>query len=151
MAYTPELSEYHSATLRRISWALGSQMTKSIEAVFDAVAAILDEKIICEKCRDPKCQHGQDCIFKSGRKSASIDLSTIQKEEAKVKVKEIAVMASKKVAIRFNSCALSYTATAEVGEGEEFLEVIQNIKDQLVEKLQEHLHPQQNGKLKATG
>ena len=124
MAYTPELSNYHSATLRRISWAHGKVMTKTLEAVFDLIATMLDEKKICEKCRDQKCQHGQDCIFKTGRKSAAIDLSTIQKEEPKVKVKEVAVMASKKVAVKFNSCALSYTATAEIEEGEEFLEVM---------------------------
>ena len=151
MAYTPELSDYHSATLRRISWALGCPMTKGIESVFDLIATIVDKTKICEKCRDPKCQDGQDCIFKTGHKVAVIDLSTIQKEGTKVKVKEIAVMASKKVAVKFNSCALSYTATAEIEEGEEFLDVIQKIKDQLVGKLQEHLLPQQNGKLKATG
>ena len=66
-----------------------------------------------------------------------------------MKVKEIAVMASKKAAHNFNSCALSYTATAEIEEGEEFLEVIQNVKDQLVQKLQQGLLPQQNGKLNA--
>jgi len=149
MAYTPELSDYHSATLRRISWALGRPMTKSIEAVFDAIAQILDKDQICAKCRDPKCQRGEECIFQSCRKAAVIDLSTIQKEGTQVKVKEVAVMASKKVARNFNSCALSYTATAEVEEGEEFLEIIQNIKDQLVIKLQQGLLPQQNGNLRA--
>ena len=149
MAYTPELSDYNSATLRRISWAQGRPMTIILEAVFDLIAVMLDEKKICEKCRDPKCQHGQDCIFKTGHKVAVIDLSTIQKEGSKVKVKEVAVMASKKIAVRFNSCALSYTATAEIEEGEEFLEVIQEIKGQLVEKLQQGLLPQQKDKLKA--
>jgi len=77
MAYTPELSGYHSATLRRISWAMDKPMTKSIEAVFDAIAQVLDKKQICEKCRDPKCQKGKECIFQSGRKVAVIDLSII--------------------------------------------------------------------------
>lgn len=121
MAYTPELSDYHSATLRRISWAVGGPMTKTIEAVFDLVAQILDEKKICEKCKDAKCQRGSECIFKTGHKVASIDLSTIQREVTKMKVKEVAVMASKKVAHNYNSCALSYTATAEIEESEEFL------------------------------
>ena len=32
MGYTPELSDYHSATLRRTAWALGKPMTKTIPA-----------------------------------------------------------------------------------------------------------------------
>ncbi len=147
--YTPELSDYHSAVLRRISWAIEKPMTKSLSAILEIIAQALDEKKICEKCKDPKCQTGKDCIFKTGHKVAVIDISSIQKEEPKMKVKEIAVMASKKVAHNFNSCALSYTATAEIEEGEEFLEVIQNVKDQLVQKLQQGLLPQQNGKLNA--
>jgi len=35
MAYTPELTAQHSATLRRIAWALQMPMTKAIGEVFD--------------------------------------------------------------------------------------------------------------------
>ena len=150
MAYTPELSDYHSSTLRRISWGLDKPMTRTVDAVFDLIAQTLDEKKICEKCKDQKCLREEDCIFHSGNRISPVDLTTIQKEGTKVKIKEVAVMASKKVAVRFNSCALSYTATADIEEGEDFLEVIQGIKDQLVEKIQQGLLPQQNNeKLKA--
>lgn len=61
MAYTPELSQRHSGTLRRIAWALGMPMTTAMEAVFDYVGEIIDGKRICEACRDQsRCK---DCVF----------------------------------------------------------------------------------------
>jgi hypothetical protein len=63
MAYTPELSQRHSCTLRRIAWALEMPMTKAIERVFDHVGMTVDHKKVCEKCRDKtRCQ---ECIFNS--------------------------------------------------------------------------------------
>jgi recombinational DNA repair protein RecR len=52
MAYTPELSQEHSGTLRRIAWALEKPMTKAIEEVFSYLGKALDNKKVCEKCRD---------------------------------------------------------------------------------------------------
>jgi len=52
MAYTPELSQKHSCTLRRIAWALNLPMTKAIEAVFDYLGKTLDNNKICALCRD---------------------------------------------------------------------------------------------------
>ena len=61
MAYTPELSQKHSCTLRRIAWALGMPMTKAIEIVFDYVGKVVDSKKVCESCRDKtRCDH---CVF----------------------------------------------------------------------------------------
>ena len=61
MAYTPELSLRSSCTLRRISWALGIPMTKSIEFVFDYLPLILDREKVCHGCRDrSKCA---ECSF----------------------------------------------------------------------------------------
>ena len=42
MAYTPELSDESSCTLRRIAWALGIPMTRAIDKVFDHVVKTLD-------------------------------------------------------------------------------------------------------------
>ena len=42
MAYTPELSDYHSGTLRRIAWALGKPMTQAINMIFDNVDRFID-------------------------------------------------------------------------------------------------------------
>ena len=56
MAYTPELSQQSSCTLRRIAWALEIPMTKAIERVFDHIPMIVDKNIICLKCQDKtKC------------------------------------------------------------------------------------------------
>lgn len=52
MAYTPELSQRHSATLRRIAWALKLPMTKAIEEVFEYLSKTLDKNKICEECKD---------------------------------------------------------------------------------------------------
>lgn len=61
MAYTPELSQHHSRTLRRIAWALNLPMTKTIEYVFEFVAKNLDSKKVCDGCRDKSlCK---DCVF----------------------------------------------------------------------------------------
>ncbi|MBW1829579.1 MAG: hypothetical protein JRI74_09180 [Deltaproteobacteria bacterium] len=52
MAYTPELTQEHSGTLRRIAWALGIPMTKAIHEVVDYVSRIMDWKKVCDACRD---------------------------------------------------------------------------------------------------
>jgi hypothetical protein len=52
MAYTPELSQKHSGTLRRIAWALEIPMTKAIEEVFEYLSKILGKEKICGGCRD---------------------------------------------------------------------------------------------------
>ena len=61
MAYTPELSQKNSSTLRRIAWALELPMTKAIEEILDYIVRILDCKKVCEACRDKtRCA---DCAF----------------------------------------------------------------------------------------
>jgi hypothetical protein len=61
MAYTPELSQRSSCTLRRIAWALKVPMTKAIDMVFDYMPVILDKKKVCDGCRDKsKCN---ECEF----------------------------------------------------------------------------------------
>jgi hypothetical protein len=56
MAYTPELSQQASCTLRRIAWALEIPMTKAMERIFDHLPMIVDTKKICLKCQDKtKC------------------------------------------------------------------------------------------------
>jgi selenophosphate synthase len=52
MAYTPELTQEHSATLRRIAWAMKMPMTKAIGEVFDYLGTTLDPAKICSACRD---------------------------------------------------------------------------------------------------
>lgn len=53
MAYTPELTESASATLRRISWALGKPMTKTMNVIFIKLPTLMDKEKICASCKDP--------------------------------------------------------------------------------------------------
>ena len=62
MAYTPELSQKSSCTLRRMAWAWEVPMTHAMEMVFDRVLTIVDREKICEKCKDrSRCN---ECVFK---------------------------------------------------------------------------------------
>lgn len=63
MAYTPELTMKSSRALRRIAWALDMPMTKAMEKIFEYLPEILDNKKVCQGCRDKsKCS---DCGFSS--------------------------------------------------------------------------------------
>ncbi|MCG8684059.1 MAG: hypothetical protein MI892_04235 [Desulfobacterales bacterium] len=64
MAYTPELTYYHSRILRRIAWAAKLPMTKAMAEIFDYLGATLKRIPICNACKDRSwCR---DCPF--GRK-----------------------------------------------------------------------------------
>ena len=65
MAYTPELSLYHSRILRRIAWALKKPMTHAHAVIVDAAAHCLSEStLICTSCKDKSlCA---DCPFARG-------------------------------------------------------------------------------------
>ena len=52
MAYTPELSQTHSGTLRRIAWAMEIPMTKAMVKILEIAAKALDNDKICSACRD---------------------------------------------------------------------------------------------------
>lgn len=61
MAYTPELCQEDSCTLRRIAWALGIPMTKAMAHIMDYIANAIDENKICEACREKtRCSN---CAF----------------------------------------------------------------------------------------
>jgi recombinational DNA repair protein RecR len=53
MAYTPQLNDAASATLRRIAWALGQPMTRTMSAIFIKLPNLMDRKKVCDSCRDP--------------------------------------------------------------------------------------------------
>ena len=52
MAYTPELNEKGSCTLRRIAWALKAPMTQTLETLLQILPKLMDKDQICENCRD---------------------------------------------------------------------------------------------------
>jgi len=75
MAYTPELSQEGSATLRRLAWFLGKPMTETLEMVIEVLSVSIAETNpggVCATCRDPsKCE---TCAFnpdKATEKSAA--------------------------------------------------------------------------------
>jgi recombinational DNA repair protein RecR len=53
MAYTPELTESASATLRRIAWAVNKPMTQTLSAIFMRIPNLMDRTKVCDSCRDP--------------------------------------------------------------------------------------------------
>ena len=62
VAYTPELSQRSSCTLRRIAWSHQIPMTKAIEMILTEYSTKnADKDKVCEMCRDKsKCD---DCYF----------------------------------------------------------------------------------------
>jgi len=55
MAYTPELSQSGSATLRRLAWFYGKPMTHSLEMLVEKTARQLPPNAamqVCSKCKD---------------------------------------------------------------------------------------------------
>ncbi len=61
MAYTPELSLQDSQTLRRIAWALGMPMTRTMSEIFTWLGNALNREVVCARCRDRSlCA---DCVF----------------------------------------------------------------------------------------
>ena len=64
MAYTPELSQKYSSVLRRLAWAMGLPMTKTMDAILETTVERWDKAFVCERCRDKsKCS---DCLINSG-------------------------------------------------------------------------------------
>lgn len=52
MAYTPELNQEESGTLRRIAWALGVPMTKALGRVLVHATDQIDKSMVCAACKD---------------------------------------------------------------------------------------------------
>ena len=68
MAYTPELSQEGSSTLRRLAWSLNKPMTQTLEIVVEEYSKSVERERICKLCRDKtKCDH---CLF-NGRKNSN--------------------------------------------------------------------------------
>ncbi len=55
MAYTPQISQKGSATLRRLAWYMRKPMTKSLELLIELTAAKMAEMRpgeVCNQCKD---------------------------------------------------------------------------------------------------
>jgi hypothetical protein len=55
--YSPRLSEKASVSIRRLAWALGLSMPKTIDILVNEISLVFSPSVICPKCRDKtKCQ-----------------------------------------------------------------------------------------------
>ena len=61
MAYTPELSKFYSAVLRRIAWAMNLSMTKAQTEILDYLGRKMAAHMVCASCRDDNFCH--QCPF----------------------------------------------------------------------------------------
>ena len=52
MAYTPELNNNQSCTLRRIAWALGVPMTTAMNVMIESFSNQIGSKKVCKSCKD---------------------------------------------------------------------------------------------------
>lgn len=76
MAYTPELSQRGSATLRTLAWFRRKPMTRTLEALLEATGstmAAIRPGEVCAKCRDDSiCE---ECPFQPPAKNESTPTS----------------------------------------------------------------------------
>ncbi len=63
------------------------------------------------------------------------------KEVTQMKITEVEVMVSKKVTRNYDSCCISFSARATLDESEDYLNALNDLKGQLVGKVQESLKP----------
>ena len=67
MAYTPELSATGSGILRRLAWASGQPMTKTLESLVAEAVKQSNPGTVCCACKDKsKCSI---CSFNSSHQS----------------------------------------------------------------------------------
>ena len=63
-----------------------------------------------------------------------------------MKIKEVSAMISKKISVKFNSCCVSYAVKATLDENNtDYLAALDELKDQLILKVQEALNGKKNG------
>jgi hypothetical protein len=54
--YGPNLSELAAVTVRRLAWAMGSNMALAVDVLVKALPAFINTKKVCELCKDKtKC------------------------------------------------------------------------------------------------
>ncbi|MCL1813212.1 MAG: hypothetical protein FWG29_06775 [Treponema sp.] len=62
--YSPSFSELACISVRRFSWAMGTNMVKAVDVMVKSLPAIIKPEIVCSACKDnSKCMV---CIFKVG-------------------------------------------------------------------------------------
>ncbi len=146
MAYTPKLSPYHSATLKRVAWALGKPMTKVIDTIFDNIDSFIDPEKVCLHCKDSSwCP---SCYFNTHKRiNEAVPIDPLKPEiktEVDMKVNQVSVLVSKKIGKNYCSWSLSYGASATLDEDEHYTDIITQLDSQLREMVSAAL-PTPNG------
>lgn len=54
--YTPQITSQSAFILRRIAWAAGQPMTVTLDSCIGAMVNHLDNKAVCNACKDKRCQ-----------------------------------------------------------------------------------------------
>ena len=61
--YGPNLSELSAVSVRRLAWAMGTNMGKAVEVMAQCLPGFINAEKVCEKCRDKtRCKA---CAFKN--------------------------------------------------------------------------------------
>ena len=61
--YGPNLSEIASVSIRRLAWAMKSNMGQAVDVMVKSLPAYIKAEKVCEKCKDKtKCSV---CAFKN--------------------------------------------------------------------------------------
>jgi len=128
MSYTPELYPFYSAALRRIAWALKKPMTKTLTAIIDNLATIIDPAKVCEACKDQtdckNCMFG-DAIPTSETAQGLNSLKfNLERKVSFMKPTQVSVFISKKLGKNFCSWSVSQGVTAELEEGDHYKEAL---------------------------
>jgi hypothetical protein len=50
--YTPQLSAASLCRLRRLAWAVGSPMTKTLDLLIELICSRINAQAVCNACRD---------------------------------------------------------------------------------------------------
>jgi hypothetical protein len=62
--YSPNFSELAAVAIRRLAWAMGSNMGQAVDAMVESLPALINAEKVCALCKDAsKCTA---CIFKAG-------------------------------------------------------------------------------------
>ena len=68
--YTPRFSAVACVSIRRLAWALKTNMVKTIDIIVFILSHIFNREVICNSCKDnSKCNC---CIFKIDESSADL-------------------------------------------------------------------------------
>ena len=61
--YSPKFSELATVSVRRLAWAMGTDMGKAVDVLVKALPAFIKSDMVCASCKDPtKCL---TCTFKN--------------------------------------------------------------------------------------